>query len=184
MLTALWCFGYLVFWGPRGCCIFFLNNIFNFKGNCVLCTLKKSFAIFWAWRTYIHTRLGQINSLKGSYLQWPKCKPLGNVVVLCVVLLTALWFCSQVMMMMNILCRILNQLSTIGVCTNYFLLIWSLLFDYLISNLCVRTYAYFYLWYDPCAPWPDWGHHRNPCQGKDETICRSHSRTRIDEHWE
>ncbi len=28
--------------------------------------------------TYIRTRLGQINSLKGSYLKRPKCKPLGN----------------------------------------------------------------------------------------------------------
>ena len=28
--------------------------------------------------TYIHTRLGQINSLKGCYLKRPKCKPLGN----------------------------------------------------------------------------------------------------------
>ena len=55
------------------------------------------------------------------------------VVVLCAVLLTALWFCLHVMMMMNILCRILYQYSTSGVCTNYFLLIWSLLFDYLIS---------------------------------------------------
>ena len=35
--------------------IYFLNNIFNLKRNCVLCTLKNSFAIFWAWRTYIHT---------------------------------------------------------------------------------------------------------------------------------
>ncbi len=62
--------------------VFFLNNIFDLKGNCVLRTLKNSFAIFWAWRTYththIHTRLGQINSLKGSYLKRPKCKPLGN----------------------------------------------------------------------------------------------------------
>ncbi len=36
-----------VFWGPRGCYIF-LNKIFNYlKGNCVLRTLKNSFAIFW-----------------------------------------------------------------------------------------------------------------------------------------
>ena len=34
---------------------FFMNNIFNLKGNCVLRTLKNSFAIFWAWRTYTHT---------------------------------------------------------------------------------------------------------------------------------
>ena len=27
---------------------------------------------------HTHTRLGQINSLKGSYLNRPKCKPLGN----------------------------------------------------------------------------------------------------------
>ena len=27
---------------------------------------------------HIHTRLGLINSLKGSYLKRPKCKPLGN----------------------------------------------------------------------------------------------------------
>ncbi len=46
------------FWGPRGCYIF-LNNIFNLKGNSVLCTLKNSVALFWAWwiniHTYIHT---------------------------------------------------------------------------------------------------------------------------------
>ena len=34
-----------VFWGPRGSYIFY---IFNLKGNCVLRTLKNSFAIFWA----------------------------------------------------------------------------------------------------------------------------------------
>ncbi len=39
---------YGVFWGPRDWYIF-LNNIFHPKGNCVLRTLKKSFAIFWAW---------------------------------------------------------------------------------------------------------------------------------------
>ena len=76
--------------GPKRLIYFFMNNIINLKGNCVLRTLKNSFAIFWAWRTYththihthihtyIHTRLGLINSLKGSYLKRPKCKPLGN----------------------------------------------------------------------------------------------------------
>ena len=53
MYSRCWFDG--VFWGPRGWYIFFLNNIFNLKGSCVLRTLKNSFAIFWAWRTYIHT---------------------------------------------------------------------------------------------------------------------------------
>ena len=35
-----------VFWGPRGYCNFFLNNMFNLKGSCVPRTLKNSFAIF------------------------------------------------------------------------------------------------------------------------------------------
>ena len=55
--------------GPKRLIYFFMNNIFNLKRNCVLRTLKNSFAIFWAWRTYthtyihthIHTRLGQTN---------------------------------------------------------------------------------------------------------------------------
>jgi hypothetical protein len=32
--------------GPKKLIYFFMNNIFNLKGSCVLCTLKKSFAIF------------------------------------------------------------------------------------------------------------------------------------------
>ncbi len=68
--------------GPKRLIYFFLNNIFYLKRNCVLRTPKNSFAIFLAWRTYIHThihtRLGLVNSLKGSYLKRLKCKPLGN----------------------------------------------------------------------------------------------------------
>ena len=32
--------------GPKRLIYFFMNNIFNLKGNCVLRTLKNSFAIF------------------------------------------------------------------------------------------------------------------------------------------
>ena len=34
--------------GPKRLIYFFINNIFNLNGNCVLRTLKNSFAIFWA----------------------------------------------------------------------------------------------------------------------------------------
>ena len=34
--------------GPKRLIYFFMNNIINLKGNCVLRTLKNSFAIFWA----------------------------------------------------------------------------------------------------------------------------------------
>jgi hypothetical protein len=34
------------YFGAQEVDIFFLNNIFNLKGNCVLRTLKNSFAIF------------------------------------------------------------------------------------------------------------------------------------------
>ena len=57
------------YFGAQEVAIIFLNNIFNLKGNCVTDTNT---------HTYTHTRLGQINSLKGSYLKRPKCKPLGN----------------------------------------------------------------------------------------------------------
>ena len=60
--------------------IFFLNTIFNLKGNCVLRTLKVA-SLFFERDTYnIHTRLGQINS--ATYLKRPKCKPLGNILSL------------------------------------------------------------------------------------------------------
>ena len=53
---------------------FFLNNIFNLKGSCVLRTLKKYLRYFLSvtdthTHTHKHTRLGLINSLKGSYLK-------------------------------------------------------------------------------------------------------------------
>ncbi len=57
--------------------IFFLNTIFNLKGNCVLRTLKVASLFF---ERDIHTRLGQINS--ATYLKRPKCKPLGNILSL------------------------------------------------------------------------------------------------------
>ena len=44
---------------------FFMNNIFNLKGNCELRTLKNS----------------KVKSLKGSYLKRSKCKPLGNLYI-------------------------------------------------------------------------------------------------------
>ena len=34
--------------GAKRLIYFFMNNIFNLKGNCVLRTLKNSFTIFWA----------------------------------------------------------------------------------------------------------------------------------------
>ncbi len=76
--------------GPKRLVYFFYKTIFNLKGNCVLRTLKNSFAIFWAWRTYTHTyththtRLGQINSLKGSYLKRPKCLGINDLTLLIV----------------------------------------------------------------------------------------------------
>ena len=67
VVNSKW-WNYGVFWGPS----FFLNNIFNLKGNCV--TYIHTYI-----HTYMHTRLWLINSLKGCYLKRPKCKPLGNL---------------------------------------------------------------------------------------------------------
>ena len=39
-------FKYTEYFGAQEVAIFFLNNIFNLKGSCVLRTLKNSFAIF------------------------------------------------------------------------------------------------------------------------------------------
>ena len=61
---------YGVFWGPRG--YIFMDNIFNYlKENCVLRTLARSplqkiASLFFGRDGHTHTRLGQINSLKGS----------------------------------------------------------------------------------------------------------------------
>ena len=69
--------------GPKRLIYFFMNNIFNLKRNCVLRTLKNSFAIIFerdghTYNTYTHniTHKGRLTPLKKG--PTPKCKPLGN----------------------------------------------------------------------------------------------------------
>ena len=53
-LIPIWTINITECSGAQEIDMFFLNNIFNPKGNCVLRKLKNSFAIFWAWHIHIH----------------------------------------------------------------------------------------------------------------------------------